>query len=318
MSVYAPSVWSAHLNDARVTVQMDNDILFGTDRQYTAGFNVYLTEGNMNSVDWLMSPVERLLSSGDAMEDAVWTTDQIEFGVHLYTLRQKPTKLHPDGVVGNSAWTYLNFRRFYRYDTRHFTMDWRFGWIGESNGGEAMQNGVHAIIGNSDVKGWDKQPPDQPTLQWAIEDQNVMYRSDETPEDGQFNFYRSLSATIGSPQTTLSAGLGMYYAVNAEPVFAYNRLNHLNVDQRDWGWFVFANAGLSYDVYNLYRDGRLFTDDKSDLEEANTFFPSAQYGGGLVYNEISFTLTGTSMGQFYQDQTENVFRFASFTVTFPI
>lgn len=307
-SVWAPT---ALAEKDSVTVRMDNDVVFGTDRQYTGGFKLFFTDGDYQVVDFMVAPLAWFFKRQNPDKINLWQTDQIELSSEVYTLQKKSS--NGNEPIGNTAWTNIAFRRFYKFDSHHYTLDVRIGWIGPSSGGEEIQNTIHEVIGNQNGHGWDRQPPDQPTLQIAGENQNVVLQS----EDQRFNLYRSLAVELGSPRTALSAGLGTFYAVNAEPVFSFTQLNHLSNDQHDWGWFVFANYTAAYEIYSVFQDGRLGADDPFTLEAASELVAEFQYGGGVVYDEVSVTFSGTSMNQYYKNQTEDIFRFASLTVTFP-
>ncbi|RUM93407.1 MAG: hypothetical protein DSZ27_00010 [Thiomicrospira sp.] len=294
----------------QINVQLDNDVVFGTDRQYTGGFEVRWTEDQIPLVDALLSPFESFLPSKNI--SGFKQADQLAVCTELYTLQQKTE--HGNEAISNSAWTHIDWRRFYWYGKNQSILDFRAGWIGPSSGGRQIQDGVHSLIGNDNASGWDKQVPDQPTLQVGFENRHRFFSS----ENQHFKVGHSLSGAVGSPQIYAAAGIGMQYGVDMEAVMSFNRLNHLIVPEKGFGWLVFIDASVRYEAYNAFRDGRLFVNERTSLKPANDFIPSVQYGAGFVYNKVSVVLSGSSFGKFYREQTEEVFRFASLIVSFPV
>lgn len=294
----------------QINIQLDNDVVFGTDRQYTGGFEVRWTEDRIPLVEALLSPFESFLPGKNI--SGFKQADQLAVCTELYTLQQKTE--HGNEAVSNSAWTHIDWRRFYWYGKNQSILDFRAGWIGPSSGGRQIQDGVHQLIGNDNASGWDRQVPDQPTLQVGFENRHKFF----TTQDDAFKVAHSLSGVVGSPQIYAAAGIGMQYGVNMEAVMNFNRLNHLIIPTKGLGWLVFMDASVRYEAYNAFRDGRLFIDERTSLKPANDFIPSVQYGAGFVYNEISVVLSGSSFGKFYREQTEDVFRFASLIVSFSI
>ena len=294
----------------QINIQLDNDVVFGTDRQYTGGFEVRWTEDQIPLVDALLSPFESFLPSKKI--SGFKQADQLAVCTELYTLQQKTE--YGNEAVSNSAWTHIDWRRFYWYGKNQSILDFRAGWIGPSSGGRQIQDGIHSLIGNDNASGWDKQVPDQPTLQVGFENRHKFF----TTQDDGFKVAHSLSGVVGSPEIYAAAGVGMQYGVNMEAVMSFNRLNHLVIPEKGFGWLVFMDASVRYEAYNAFRDGRLFIDERTRLKPANDLIPSVQYGAGFVFNEISVVLSGSSFGKFYREQTEDVFRFASLIVSFSI
>jgi len=310
LTVISTGLMASSVSAGQITVQLDNDVVFGTDRQYTGGFEVRWTEDQIAFVEAFISPFERFLP--DKHISGFKQADQLMVGAQLYTLQQKTEQ--GNETVSNSAWTHIDWRRFYWYGKNQSVLDFRAGWIGPSSGGRQMQDSIHQLIGNDNASGWDKQVPDQPTLQVGFENRHAVF----TTKDERFRLVHSLSGVVGSPQIYAAAGIGMQYGVNMKAVMSFNRLNYMETPEKGFGWLVFVDASARYEAYNAFRDGRLFVDERTSLKPANDFIPSMQYGAGFVYNGVSIVFSGSAFGKFYREQTEDVFRFASLIISFPV
>lgn len=303
-----------------LSLQMDNDFLFGTDREYTGGIKVNYNNGHFKLNDWLIQPIESILGSflSQNLTSSKQTQDQLEFSTEIYTIRQKKDGKKLEALT-NTAWISISSKRFYQLHTRFelpafYHLGMRLGWIGPSNMGEKIQNGFHQLIGNQPVEGWSKQPFDQPTLQISFEQQNLFYQN--TPHT--FNAYFTSWGELGFPRTDLYLGIGGYLHKNAHPIFYHNIANHI-IDRRpNWGYFVFANMNISYDFYNLFRDGRPFTKDPSLIPELSPWRFESRLGMGIKFDSHSLYFTVTRWQQFYAEQPETAFHYASLAYSFAL
>ncbi len=298
---------------SELSFQADNDIVYGTDRQYTGGVNVRWTnENGIGLVNWLIDPIEKAALPKKG-ERRFQKTDQLELSTQIFTLEKRTDS----GLesAGNTAWTHFDWRRFYHYGRHQSLLSFSVGWLGPASGGREIQDGIHSVIGNSNASGWDNQLPDQPTLQIGFDNQYFLFDPQLEPH---FQMYRSLSIMVGSPETALNAGVGAYYGDGARPVMSFNTFNHVMNTGKGFGWFVFADISAQYQIYNVLRDGRLFTKDDTGLKPANEVIPSGQYGGAMTWNGFYVLFAGSVFGQFYRDQPEEAFRFASLVVGFEL
>lgn len=302
-----------YAEETHLTFQLDNDLIFGTDRQYTGGFKVLWSQPSIPPVTWLFSPLDSLMRSNDSWlsDKTITQIDQMGFTTEVYTLQRKTENTQIP--IGNTAWIHTDIRRLYQSDPVQTTIALNLGWFGPDNRGEDLHNGIHSVIGNHDVPGWNKQPPNRLTAQVSIDYQTKFFQSRQQT----FNLFHSFTADIGTPFTGLGFGLGGYYAVNAQPIFSFNSLNQPSLNHQGTGWFVYSCWSAEYDYYNEFLDERFFTDESFILEESNLLRPTLEYGAGFIYDKFALSLHGTSIGQFYKGQTEDIFRFASLTLTFP-
>jgi len=317
LMVLSPQVWSAQSHDS-FTIQLDNDLLFDTDREYTGGFKLYYNDEYLQFNDWLIEPLHRQIAKWLPQMQTLktHTYDQLETSMEIYTIKQKSNGKTLKSLT-NTGWVSISSKRFYQY-THHnnlpafYHLGIRLGWIGPSSGGEQIQNGFHHMIGNQSEPGWDHQPYDQPTLQVSFERQKMFYQSALKA----INAYYTTWGELGSPRTDLYMGLGGYWQHNAHPIFYHNRVNHIKNNQSGMGTFVFANLNGSYDFYNLMRDGRPFTHDEPTIPSLSPWRLKIRLGAGLVLGNSTFCFTITHWQQFYNQRPETAFHYASLAYSF--
>lgn len=280
---------------------LDNDILFGTDSEYTAGTHLTWTEQTMDFNEWLFNPLFKPLRS--SLSPKTDQMDQFTLATEIYTLRvDSGSQVKP---LANTGWSYANFRHVEAYQGQQLGMELNLGWIGPGSGGEEIQNGVHKLIGNRNEEGWNHQYPDQPTINFHVSLQNDI---DTLTGKGFHSFY-TVSGQLGTLSTNVGGGLGINYADNCTPNFFDNQLNTIKFN-KGWGWFVYSTINVDYEIYNRLTDGRLLTDDRPIVRRRN-FWPLFDVGIGFTYNQFSMNYSTKSTPQYYDDQPEKRFRYSS-------
>jgi len=285
------------------TLHIDNDLLYGTDRDYTGGFKFKFTENELALNQKLIEPFDPIIKS----LGLTLISDQVEMSIEAFTLG----KNSPSGKVNlllNEAWTHVDLRRFYKRTSQQIAIDMSFGWLGPNSPGKSAQNKLHKLIGNDLVEGARYHLPDQPTFMVGADIMTDLF----SIEDWQF--YQSSWLKLGSPQTQGFLGIGVIRSVNSDPVFKNNQVNYVRLDSKGMGYFYFGSIGMSYLWYSALVDGRLLALDDPLLPRYR-WIPMIQYGAGMSFKKIAITLTGNAIGKIYKDQPENVFRFASLTMT---
>lgn len=317
LSLLALCACNAQANES-LSVQLDNDILFGTDREYTGGLKIYYNDGHFKLNDKIIEPLHAKASHLFPKMALIHshTHDQLEVSAEIYTIKQKKEGKTLNALT-NTAWVSVASKRFYQYVSQKdqpafYHLGARVGWIGPSNGGEQLQNGFHQMIGNQTVDGWDHQPFDQPTLQISFERQKIFYQS----RLKALNAYYTTWGELGSPRTDLYVGLGSYWQHNAHPIFYHNQANHIFNKKSRMGIFAFANVNGSYDFYNLMRDGRPFTQDAPLIPSLSPWRLEMRLGAGLAMGQSTLCFTVTHWQQFYSEQPESAFHYASLAYSF--
>lgn len=286
-----------------LTVHVDNDLLYGTDREYTGGFKFKLSRDEFEFNRSIFKGVDDFLTPFNLIP----FSDQIELSVEAFTL----TKLaENDRIVHvlNEAWTHVDLRRFYRSKQYNTSVGLSFGWLGPNSPGRYLQDDLHKLIGNSKVDGWDHHLPDQPTAQLNVDWSAVKWKSND------WSLYQSAWLKVGSPNTQAYLGAGLIRKKNIDPVFLNNQLSYVRSESPTLGYFYFGSIGVSYLAYSALIDGRILGGDKPILNRYH-WIPAVEYGIGFSYGDFAMTLSGNAIGQVYRLQPEESFHFASVTMT---
>ena len=281
-------------------VNFDNDVLYGTDREYTAGSHWYYSKPEMAFNQWLFRPSLDFIFPRNTN---VSTVDQFLLATEIYTL-----KAHEGNKVvniANTGWTYFGFRSLKKSKRDQLGLELTIGWVGPGSGGEEIQNTIHELIGNKPETGWDHQYPDQPTLQIIASKQDSFF---QTP-DKEFEVFYTYGTTLGNIRTNVNAGLGASLAINSRPTFFDNHLNTIRF-RSGWGYFFYSTISASYEIYNGLTDGRIFTNDPVRVRRESNI-PWVDVGCGFTYDHFSINYSTKATTRYYKDQPESRFRYSS-------
>jgi hypothetical protein len=157
-----------------LTVHVDNDVIFGTDRGYTGGFKFKFTDDFLGINNFLVSPMQSLIN------DLGMTLlfDQAEVSVEAFTLTKlnRANKITP---ILNETWTHIDLRRFYKRKGQSIGVEFVFGWLGPDSPGKPMQNELHQLIGNDPVEDALYELPNQATIQIGLDVNTDLFLVDD-------------------------------------------------------------------------------------------------------------------------------------------
>lgn len=289
------------------TLQIDNDLLYGTDREYTGGFKFKWAQEQCSMHDYLSKPFQSWVKHLQLKAVA----DQTEVGIEAFTLMRQDEDDRLQNLY-NEAWSHIDLRRF--YEGRELDVAWTVtaGWLGPDSPGKGLQNDLHSLIGNDPADDALYELPNQPTLQLGVDIKSDWFQWQD------WSLYKSFWLKAGSPWTHAYAGVGLMRTFGqVGPRLLYNQVNSMPLKAKASGGFYFGSVGASYLFYSALADGRIFSDDPNKLERYR-WVPMLQYGAGYQFETFSVSLSGNAIGQVYKDQPENFFRFASLTFTWAI
>ena len=326
-----------HLRDAaKFRFEMDNDIFFGSDNQYSNGLNFRIHSANYRDWQamegmpvWIKSVGANLPSlQGDGL---VYRTG-FSVGQVLNTPSdiKRETPIDNDVpyvglLAGQISWVAFNDREFRGFEVT-------LGTIGRSSLGEQGQNIIHTLTGSEIAQGWDNQVGDELAL-------NLNYMRKwklGAPPPGQaqnWDIAFSGAAALGNVFTHLEAGLEFRIGDNLPGGFApmpeligrtigYDAsLPPAETNRRSL--YGTVSASLVYYFHQLPLEGSIFSDKHGSYVDILPLVGNANFGlhyetprWGLHLNSVITTDT-IDVDKLHNNEDKKN-RFLSFTVEWKI
>jgi hypothetical protein len=237
----------------------ENDIISGTDQNYTAGWK--LTRTTMVEPDHF---AVSLLRPGPQTKTFV----QIGAGQQIYTPEDKGPEPLPDQHP-YAGWLYLETVAVVdRGEGAPIDMiGLQLGAVGEASGARGVQNGIHRISGGERFQGWENQIGDQPGLILSFERRWTGMTFGEGRWSGDFT--PQLDLNLGNVLITAGIGGEFRWGRNLGRPYGIPR-NEPGPAGFSWfddrkGWeretYVFAGAYTRAVGRKIWLDGRAFKDD---------------------------------------------------------
>lgn len=185
-------------------LQWANDVLVGSDNQFTNGFSVQKHSGLYPTLD----ETEGTLAFGKKLAglflpDRQGLSYREGWGVgHNF---QTPDDIERESLItddipyaGMLAWS----NTFIAFDDQNFSgFEILLGWMGPGVPSEEVQSGFHSALGGDDPNGWDNQLDSEPIVNFYFMKKRKLWRKPNF--DGAINF----DAALGNFFTFGQAGL---------------------------------------------------------------------------------------------------------------
>lgn len=290
------AVWAS--DRPTFSVYLENDLMMGTDRYYTGGLKFSWLSADISSYE--------LSQRQDALADRMpFLYDDnslhnigLSIGQQIYT----PQNIHENALIESdrpyAGWSYFAYSFVSRSREVMHTLETRIGMVGPASGAEMLQNGLHRLLGNDEVKGWDNQLGNEVGI-------NVYYERRRRLE--KFYFSNSVAleaipyvgAALGNIRTQVATGgivrLGCHLpedfgpsliAMSAEPSAPLD-----GVSSRQYSGYFFVGIGINLVGIDLFLDGNTFKEshrvEKNPLVTAVGIGYSQQIGSWrLAYAQI--------------------------------
>lgn len=283
-----------HRNSGTFTFQLENDVVSGTDRDYTNGFRLeYLSEEKQGS-HWARNLIETIpfLNYGDRLRYSVG------FGQSIFTPRdiQKRELINNDRPYG--GWLYGSLGAI-AYDESYGlfqTLSLDVGMVGPAALGREVQNTTHRIIGVHTAKGWDNQLHNEPGFILSYERKWRQFHY-KTEPNGRFgiDLMPHAGVSLGNIMTYGSVGASMRLGFDLEDDFGAPRIrpsvpgsSYFNLNDRLSGYFFAGIEGRGV-ARDIFLDGNTFRDSPS--VSRRWFNAEIQGGVALTYGPVRLTYT---------------------------
>ncbi len=169
----------------------ENDWFIYSDRDFTAGLRLAYTTPNYP--DWAAVPLVPA-ASGNFFNRLSLLDDRqavVAGGIYAQQNLYTPNKsnLNPPDPTDRpyAGWVGLGLDLIRQTADRRAILETNLGWVGPASGAGDLQNGFHALVGDSQFQGWDDQIKNEPVLQ-------LTYR-----QDWRLAAWSNLSAAAPGP-----------------------------------------------------------------------------------------------------------------------
>ena len=242
----------------------ENDLLAGTDRYYTSGFQLSSRTPSYDPPAWLTFLTDRpslIFPEGGTPR---WG---LAFGQNIFT-PDDTTRRNPDPLDRPYAgWLYGTISLASYTATAYGSIELQLGVVGPSALGEQVQNNVHDLLNIDRAYGWNYQLKDEPGVNLILSRQ-WRYNSDPVWDDVAVGIVPSVTASLGNVQTYASAGLMIRAGNDLTADFGPPRMrpsvsgSAFYVPDRRWGWYVFAGFDARAVAHDIFLDGNTWRDSR--------------------------------------------------------
>lgn len=280
-----------------VSVQLENDLLGGTDRYFTHGSRIQV----------LTKPISRIADIADrfpwfskalALEDTDSTLDartSISFGQSIFTPDDiSETELVEDDVP-YAGWLYLGFGIAANQGMNRFDqLELNIGVIGPSSMAEEVQTEWHRLFGLEKPRGWKNQLHDELGIvlfyeqarRFEIKDWILGLKWDAIPHFG---------GSIGNVFTLAKVGITFRFGPDLERDFGPPRIrpslpgSGFFKPKKGLNWYVFTGGEARLVIRNIFLDGNTFKDSHS--VDKKPLVGDIQAGVVFQYDRIRLSYT---------------------------
>jgi len=296
-------------------LSVENDVLNGTDRNYTNGL---LLTWRSPSAD-LPGPLAWIDRQLDLIQGPGRTRWGLAFGQSIFTPADTEATIPDpnDRPYAGLLYGALSLSRV--TDTSLSVLELQAGMIGPSAGGKFVQNGFHSFIGTTSSNGWDYQLNDEPVVALILDRKWRVHLA------GDENFAAELlpSATISVGNLATYAGGGALFRIgrNLEADFGPPRIRpalagsaFFQPQGDSFGWYIFAGAEARAVAVDVLLDGNTWSDSRS--VDKRPLVADLQAGVAVMWRGVRIALTQVWRTEEFYGQRGGMQQFGSLNVSF--
>lgn len=284
-----------------VTLQVENDVVSGSDRNYTNGLLLsYLSPAT--TAEHISQRIARRLPFLDPDHGLRFG---LGLGHNIFTPEDKDARALVRDDRPYAAWLYFSFSLL-SYQERNArpgalgdvdfmqTLALDLGVIGPAALGEEIQNNWHTLIGVEHANGWDNQLENEPGVNltyqrrwrlWFCCGEGGFIDADAMP---------SFGGALGNVMTYASAGLSLRFGHGLRHDFGPPRIRpslpgYGHFDPGQFSWYVFAGVEGRAVAQNIFLDGNSFRDSHS--VDKRHMVGDAQVGLALTLGNFRISYT---------------------------
>ena len=297
---------------AIVTLQIEDSGLTGNDRSYTAG----------ERLDWT-SPTGDVAGPLARFGHDLWGEGQqrLTLGLSQRIYTPQDTQVATPSPFGHPYAGLLLGRIGLIQDsaTTRNTLELSLGVIGPAAQAEAVQNGVHRLIGQATIRGWDAQLPNQPVVELLAA---RIWRVGLGRAGGlDFDALPAIAAGAGTWRVYGQAGILFRLGQGLGSDFGPARLRpgltggDAYAPTRRFVWYVFAGADGQAVAWDETLQGEPFRSTAHVTPDP--LVGELEAGAAMIFHGVRVSLTHVVQTRTFRGQTGVPFQFDSVSVSIP-
>jgi lipid A 3-O-deacylase len=308
-----------------LTVYFENDIVSGTDENYTNGLKISVLSADLvdwGQVGWRKRFVDLLpfVNRSDGQKNI-----GVAFGQNIYTPRDISAVVPDPRDRPYGGWTYLELAFVSKTQAIADTIAFQAGLIGPHSLAEDTQRLVHKFAHSPRPRGWDYQLRDEVGVNICYERRWRLYARSLYQTVG-IDLVPHAGASIGTVQTYANAGGTVRFGYNLPSDFGVQLARPGSVGgtptddldprvalDRNFSVFIFGAADGRAVARDIFLDGNTFRESRS--VEKEPFVADLSAGVGVIAGRWQFTYTQVWRTREFVTQRSAFNNFGSVTVS---
>lgn len=300
--------------DGTLGFSVENDVLNGTDRNYTNGL---LLTWRSPSAD-LPAPLAWLDRQLDFVQGPGRLRWGLAFGQSIFTPTDTEAR-NPDPNDRPYAGLLYGALSLSRVtDTSLSVLELQAGMVGPSAGGKFVQNGFHAAIGVEPSNGWDYQLNDEPVVALILDRKwRVRLAGDE---NFGFELLPSATVSVGNLATYVGGGGLLRVGRNLDADFGPPRIRPALAGSAffqprgdSFGWYIFAGAEGRAVARDILLDGNTWSDSRN--VDSRPLVGDLQAGIAVMWHGVRISYTQVWRTEEFYGQRGGMQQFGSLNVS---
>jgi hypothetical protein len=296
-----------------LTLSSENDILTGSDNNFTNGIGVTWVSGDLERYgdDRFVSKWGDFWSFLPFVGDegyrtyASWTLGQEMHTPHDITIPVPPVTDQPyAGILNVDSVLYARSGRWAH------AWELKLGLVGPDSQADDLQDAFHSLVGGDEPMGWDTQLPNEPIVNIGL---TTAYLWKEGSAGGSARWRLVPMGHVGVGTYYTGAGLGMYGEIGWNLVDALGGTSlregltaatTVGVGPVDlWSVSFFGGFGGHATAHYLPLDGTVFRDSRS--VDSKSFVRNASLGMNVRHGRLVLNLAATFTTDAFESQEES-------------
>jgi lipid A 3-O-deacylase len=307
LSMALATALSAAADDKRtISLTLENDSFFGTDRYYTQGTRLQYMHLPNHVPDWVGSSLTNFLTlgmgvkqtrMGGALSQELYTPSRLRPSAPILTDRPYAGHLHGSFILRRSG----PFEGISGLSVQD-EFEVNLGIVGPEALGKETQKWWHSMWDYIDPQGWGNQLKTEPAFQMFFD--RAFRFGVETENFWGIECIPHVKAAVGTVYdyaefgTTIRAGFNLPKDFVRSPLETYS--THPSDNPPDWSWYLFGGMDGRVVGHNMFLDGNNWRTSQSIDKEL--FVADFRGGMGVRYKSLEWVLSAVHRTREFKGQ----------------